>query len=215
MTGALAWRHVIGAARMPVVWTAVLLHVAALVAFLFVWGTGIPLAGARSPFEQFASAQSAVALLVLPWVVARCTTVENRDAFVRLAVRSADRPSMLMLGAGAGVALLAIAIASTGLPLALLSHQISDASALQLVTAQLRTSAVAACAATLTLAAVSTSGSRLAGWVIGTTAATGMVWLVPSGAVGTVLLGLSAAAVAAAAAQHAQRFWRYRAEYRA
>ena len=172
---ALVWRHVIGAARLPVVWVAVVFHVAALVAFLFVWGTGIPLADARSPFEQFASAQSAVVLLVLPWVVARCTTVGDRDAFVRLAVRSADGPAMLMLGAAAGVALLATAIAFTGLPLALLSHQISAAPALQLMATQMRTAAVAACAATLTLAAVSTSGSRLGGWVIGAAAATVMV----------------------------------------
>jgi hypothetical protein len=212
---ALVWRQVLGAARLPVVWGAVLFHVAALVAFLLVWGTGIPLADARSPFEQFASAQSALVLLVLPWVVARCTTVADRDAFLRLAVRSTDRPAMLMLGAGAGVALLAIAVAATGLPLALLSHQISDAPALQLMAAQMRTAAVAACAATLTLVAVSASGSRLAGWVMGAAAATVMVWLVPAGARGTVLLSLFAAVVTVAAAQHAQRFWQYRAEYRA
>jgi hypothetical protein len=211
---ALAWRHVIGAVRLPAVWGAALFHLAALAAFLLVWGTGIPIAGARAPFEQFVSAQSVVLLAVTPWVVARSCLVADRDSFVRLAVRSAGDPAAVMLGAGAGVAIVAVAIAVTGLPLALLSHQISEGTGLQLAGAQIRTAALAACAATVTLTAVSVSGSRLFGWVLGTAAAILVTWLVPAGAGGTAVLGLSAAAVSAAAAQHAQRNWHYRMEYR-
>ena len=86
---ALAWRQVVAAVRLPAVWIATAVQVAVLTLYIVVWGDGIPLVGARPPFEQFATAQTVLLLLVLPWVAARCLATAHRDTVSKLAVLTA------------------------------------------------------------------------------------------------------------------------------
>lgn len=212
---ALAWRQLMVATRLPAVWAAAGFHIAVLTAYVFVWGNGIPVAGARSPFSQFVSAQTVVLLAVLPWVAARCAPVHERGLVSRVAVLAACTPAHVITGAALGLAAVVSVVALTGLPLAMLSQQIADGPAIDLAAAQLRVAALGACAATLTLAAVALSRSRIGGWLIATGSTALAAWLAPSGAVGALALAAAAAIITVGLAQRAQRLWHCRPERQA
>ena len=212
---ALAWRQAVAAVRLPAVWIATVMQVAALAVYLLVWGDGIPLVDARPPFDQFVTAQSILLLLVLPWVAARCTATPHADDVATLAVLSARPPSTIVIGACVGLSGVACAVAITGLPLAIVSQQISDSTARELVAAQLRLLLLGTCAGTLTPAAVLLSGSRIAGWILSTLAIAGVMVVVPADGRGAIMIAAVAGSVAAALAQRAGQVWRYRMETRA
>jgi hypothetical protein len=212
---ALAWRQVVAAVRLPAVWIATAVQVAMLTLYIVVWGDGIPLVGARAPFEQFATAQTILLLLVLPWVAARSAATVHRDTVTRLAVLTACRPSTVVLGACLGLAGVTAVVAATGMPLAIVSQQISALGPQDLAAAQLRLLALSACAATLTLAAVLVSGNRLAGWLLATALAALVTRVAPAGMAGALTIGAIAACSAAALAQRAERTWQHLAERRA
>ncbi len=212
---ALAWRQVVAAVRLPAVWIATAVQVAVLTLYIVVWGDGIPLVGARPPFEQFATAQTVLLLLVLPWVAARCLATAHRDTVSRLAVLTARHPSTVVLGACVGLAGVTAVVAATGLPLAVVSQQISVLAPQDLAAAQLRILALSACAGTLTLAAVLFSGNRVAGWLLATVLAALVTRVAPAGLAGALMMGAVAACTAAALAQQAQRTWQHLAERRA
>ena len=212
--GALAWRQALAAIRLPAVWIALVFYVAALALYLVVWGDGVPLAGARSPFEQFATAQSILVLVMLPWVAARCAATPHRDAVVTLAVLSARRPSGVVIGACIGLVGVACAVALTGLPLAIVSQQIADRAMADLAAAQLRMLSLSAWATVLTLAAVLVSGSRVGGWLIATVATSIVSRFVPAGTPGSLAIVAAAVCAAGALAQQADQTWQHRAEWR-
>lgn len=215
MTRALAWRQLLLATRLPAVWTAAACYVAMLTVYVFVWGNGIPLVGARTPFEQFTTAQTVVLLAVLPWVAARCGPVHYRALVERLTMLAACPPATVITGTALGLAAVAAAVAVTGLPLAMLSQQIGNGPAADLAVAQVRVAALSACAATTTLAAVALSGSRIGGWLIGTGATVLVSWLAPPGTGGALVLAAAASASTVSLARHAQRRWHHVREYAA
>lgn len=211
---ALAWRQIVAAMRMPALWIATAIQVVALALYLLVWGDGIPVVGARSPFDQFAAAQSVLLLMVLPWVAARCAATPHRDAVARMAVLSARDASTVILGACLGLMGVVCAVAIAGLPLAIVSQQIADREPIELVATQLRVVALGACAGSLTLAAMLVSGSRLGGWLIATAAASSVVWAAPGGLAGGLALASVAACAVAAVAHQGGQTWRHRLERR-
>lgn len=210
---ALAWRQLMRATRLPAVWAATAFNVVLLTAFVFVWGNGIPLAAARLPFDQFTTAQTIVLLVVLPWVAARCGPVHDRGLVARLGVLAACQPATVITGAALGLTVVAAGVAVTGLPLAILSQQMSNGPAVDLAVAQVRVAALSACTATMTLAAVALSGNRIGGWLIATGATILVSWLAPRGLGGGLVLAATAVAGTVALAQHAQRRWHHAAEF--
>jgi hypothetical protein len=210
---ALAWQQVAKASRTPAIWAAVVGHVLALAFYLLIWGDGVPLVGARPPFEQFTTAYTTLLVMLLPWVAARCLAVGTRNEVVVRAVLTAQRPLTIVFGATLGLAVVLMAVVAVGLPVALLAQQTSEHSSWEVARLVMHLAGLAACLAPLSAAATLGSGSRLWGWLIGSVASGVLALATPGGPVGSTMLWPIAGCAAAIVAGHAERRWRYLAEY--
>jgi hypothetical protein len=213
LVGALAWQQVAPASRTPALWVAVVGHVLALSLYLVVWGDGVPLAGARAPFEQFTTAYTALLVVLLPWVAARCLTLGSRNEVALQAVLTAQRPLTIVLGATLGLAVVLLTVIATGLPLTLLAQQTSPHSSWEVGRVMARLAGVGACLAPVSVAATVASGSRLWSWILGIAASSVLASATPVGLVGSTMLWPIAGCAIALVVEHAERRWRYLAEY--
>ncbi len=211
--GALAWQQVAKASRTPAIWVAVVGYVLALSLYLVVWGDGVPLVGARVPFEQFTTAYTTILVVILPWVAARCLSVGTRNEVVVRAVLTAQRPLTIVLGTTLGLVAVLMTVVAAGLPVALLAQQTSEHSSWEAARLVAHLAGLAACLAPVTAAATLASRSRLWGWLLGIVAGGVLVSASPVGLVGSTMLWPIAACAAAIVAEHAERRWRYLAEY--
>jgi hypothetical protein len=205
---ALVWRALLNAARTPALWAAMGAQVVLFSLYLLVWGDGLPLAGARSTLEQFATLQWIVLGLALPWAAARSGAVRGRDDVARLAVLGAVPPSSIVTAGVAALAVLLLALAAVGLPFAMLAQQISAVPATELWRTQLPLYALGLCAAALTAACMLVAANRFAAWTASTALTLAVVALVPQGLGGGVALAALGAIVVAALVSGAdRRFW--------
>jgi hypothetical protein len=96
----------------------------ALAAFVTVWGGGIPVAGARSSWDQFVSADTAFLAVLLPWVAARCGSFTRRDLVVTGFITSRT-PQQSMLAKSIALIAALIGFELSGLPVTMLMRQIA------------------------------------------------------------------------------------------
>ena len=211
--GALAWQQIAKASRTPALWVAAIGHVLVLSLYVVVWGDGVPLAGARTPFEQFTTAYTALLVVLLPWVAARCLGVGTRNDVAIQAVLTAQRPLTVVFGATLGLAVVLLTVIATGLPVIVLAQQTSEHSSWEVARVVARVAGLGACLAPLSLAATLVSESRLWGWLLGIVASTVLAAATPVGLVGSTMLWPIAGCAVAIVAEHAERRWRYLAEY--
>lgn len=211
--GALAWQQMVKASRTPAIWVAVIGHVLALSFYVVVWGDGVPLAGARTPFDQFTTAYTTLLVLLLPWVAARSLAVGTRSEVAIRAVVTAQRPLSVVFGATIGLAIVLVAVVLTGLPIALLAQQTSVHSSWEVAGVVARLAGLAACLAPATTAATLSTGSRMWGWLLGIVASGVLASATPVGLVGSTMLWPLAGFAMAIVAEHAERRWRHVAEY--
>jgi len=210
---ALAWQQVATASRTPAIWVAVIGHVLALSLYFVVWGDGVPLAGARAPFEQFTTAYTALMVVLLPWVAARCRGVGTRNDLAIRAVLTAQRPPIVVFGATLGLAVVLLTVIVTGLPVIVLAQQTSERSSWEVARVVARIAGLGACMAPVSLAATLVSESPLWGWLLGIVASSVLAAATPVGLVGSTMLWPIAGCAVAIVADHAQRRWRYLAEH--
>ncbi len=205
---ALMWRALLAAARTPPLWAAMGAQVVLFSLYLLVWGDGLPLVGARSTLEQFATLQWIVLGLSLPWAGARSGVLGGRDEVARLAALGAVPPSSIVTAGVAALAVLLLALAVVGLPFAMLAQQISAVPATELWRTQLPLYALSLCAAAITAACILVAANRFAAWTAATALTLAIVALVPQGPAGAVgLAALGAIVVAALVSGADRRFW--------
>ena len=204
----LVWRALLTAARTPALWSATAAQVVLFSLYLLVWGDGLPLVGARSTLEQFATLQWIVLGVALPWIAARSGAIRGRDDVARLAVLGALPPSSIVTAGVAALAVLLLALAAVGLPFAMLAQQISAAPATELWRTQLPLYALGLCAASITAACMLVAANRFAAWTVSTALTLAVAALVPQGLGGGVALAALAAILVAALVSGAdRRFW--------
>jgi hypothetical protein len=205
---ALIWRALLGAARTPALWAAMGAQAALFSLYLLVWGDGLPLVGARSTLEQFATLQWIVLGLALPWTAARSGVVRGHDDVARLAVLGAVPPSSIVSAGVAALAVLLLALAAVGLPFAMLAQQISAVPATDLWRTQLPLYALGLCAAPIAAACMLVAASRFIAWTASTVLTLAVVALVPRGLGGGVVLAVLGVIVVAVLVSGAdRRFW--------
>jgi hypothetical protein len=208
----LVWQVVLCATRTPALWIAIVLQVAVLSIYLAVWGDGIPLVDARPVFDQFVTAQTALLLVVLPWSAARCAVTTHRDDVTLLSALAGRPPATVVLSGCVGLALALTAVVLSGLPMAVLAHQISARPAAALFGEQFRLLGLGTFAAAVAMTAVLMSGHRILGWLLAT-AVTGLaVPVLPGGPVGGCALFVLAGLTAGMLAARANRRWQYLSE---
>ena len=122
--GALIWREIVAVTRAPAYWVSAVLYVAALTAFVVVWGDGIPVVGARSSWEQFTMFQRVVLAILLPWTAARCGTSSRRELAL-IGFLTARSPSSVVLAQCAALAVSLLALALTALPVMALMQKVA------------------------------------------------------------------------------------------
>ena len=125
--GALIWRDLTVITRTPAFWVSAALYVAALTAFVVVWGDGVPVVGAQSSWQQFTMAQRILLAVLLPWTAARCSASSRRE-LVWLGAIAAKRPSALLCAKCAALAVSLLALAFSALPVIVLTQQIGAGS---------------------------------------------------------------------------------------
>jgi hypothetical protein len=205
---ALAWRALLAAARTPPLWIAVGAQVAFFAMYVLLWGTGLPLVGARTALAQFATVQWVVLGLALPWAAVRSGAAWRHDDVAQFAALGGVRPSSIVTAslAALGVVLLAMAIA--GLPFALLAQQISALPMTDLWRAQLPLYALSLYAAPTAAACMLVVANRYAAWLMATGLTFAAMLAVPPGLAGGAVLVTVGAAVAAMLVSGAdRRFW--------
>jgi hypothetical protein len=184
----LVWRALLVAARMPAVWGAMAGQIVLLSLYVLLWGDGVPLVGARSVLEQFATAQWVFLGLALPWVAVRCGAALARDDVAQTAALAAVAPSAVVTAGIVALAGLLVAISLVGLPFALLAQRISAAPATDLWRAQLPLYALGLCAAPIATACMLVVANRLFAWTLATALTFGAMALVPAGVAGGAAL---------------------------
>lgn len=213
LVATLAWQQIAKASRTPAIWVAVVGHVVALSLYFLVWGDGVPLVGARAPFEQYVTAHTTLLVVLLPWVAARCLAIGSRDDVAMRAVLTAQRPLIVVFGATVGLVIVLLAVMATGLPLVVLAQQTSEQSSWEVARVVARLAGLAACLAPMSAAATLVSENRVAGWLLGLGASSILAAVTPVGLVGSTMLWPIAGGAVAVVAEHAERRWRYLAEY--
>ena len=122
--GALIWRELVAITRTPAYWVSAAVYIAALTAFVIVWGDGIPVVGARSSWEQFTMAQRVFLAMLLPWTAARCATSSRRELTL-LGFMTARSSSSILFAQGVALAVALLALALSALPVMALMQQIA------------------------------------------------------------------------------------------
>ena len=205
---ALVWRALLGAARTPALWIAIVGQLALLSLYLLVWGDGIPVVGARPVLDQFATTQAILLGVLLPWTAARAGAPARGDEIAHLAALGSVAPSSVVAAGVAALTLLLVATAAAGLPFALLAQQISAVPAGALWRTQLPIYGLAICSATITAACMLVVGNRVLAWTVATALTFAVMAAVPSGLPGAAVLAALGVAIGAGLVSGAnRRFW--------
>ena len=122
--GALIWREVVTITRTPAYWVGAAVYIVALAAFVAIWGNGIPVAGARSSWEQFVSVAMALLAVLLPWVAARCGCSSRRELVMTGFITSRS-PEQCLLAKSIGLMVALMGVELSGLPVFTLMRQIA------------------------------------------------------------------------------------------
>ena len=161
--GALIWREIVAVTRAPAFWVSAVLYVAALTAFVVVWGDGIPVAGARSSWEQFTLFQRVLLAILLPWTAARCGTSSRRELTL-IGFLTARSPSSVLLAQCAALAVSLLALALSALPIMVLMQQIAATSLAAVTLAMAPAAVLALLVAVVTVTATIAIGAPLRVW---------------------------------------------------
>jgi hypothetical protein len=206
----LIWRELVVGARTRALWVATGAHVGLMMLFVLVWGDGVPVFGARPLFEQFGYVQTAVFMVLLPWIAARFLT-EDRIGISALAVLTASHPSHLVIAKWVSATLVLCATVACSLPAAALALEISALPAIVLLRTMPFLVATCGLVAAVTTACMLTSGGRLTGWLMAT-AATLAACRVADQPMASAAVAVIALGVTGAVAYRADVSWRYATE---
>jgi hypothetical protein len=160
---ALFLRDLLTIARTPGLWAAAIVHVVTIMAFVVVWGDGVP-SVAGSVLQQFMAVQGVLLALILPWSACRCATVTRVD-LVRLAAAMAMRPALVIAIKSAAVFAAALVVAAAALPVAVVTHRIASRSAIDLLVYVGWLAALCGMIAAVIVAWMLTSASRFGQWI--------------------------------------------------
>ena len=188
-------------------WCAAVVNVLVAVAFVLLWGEGVPgLEG--SVFEQAIVVETAVLGLLLPWAAARCSGHDELRSLVFLARAAALRPAVLMIAKmvalGAGLAMLVVLV----VPVMLVAQRIA---AVSLPQPALLVQALSICGfvAVTTAAGMLTGADRIARWLTVTCVTALVIQVLPAGVLSWLALAAIAAVGAAVVASRADATLRF------
>jgi hypothetical protein len=163
----LMWRELVVITRSRAFWTATAAYVAVLTAYALIWGTGIPIAGGGTPWEQFASVQKGTLIVLLPWIAARfsCT---SRQEITAVAVAMATKPATLLRARAASLCLALLAVELSATPIVIVMRQITAMSLVNTVGGLVPIAAVAVVAACVSTGTMLLFRNPLTGWLLAT-----------------------------------------------
>jgi hypothetical protein len=163
----LMWRELVVITRSRAFWTAAAAYLAVLTAYALIWGTGIPIAGGGTPWEQFASVQMGTLIVLLPWIAARfsCT---SRQEITGIALAMATKPSTLLLARAAALCLALFAVELSATPMVIVMRQITALSLMSTADGLVPIAAVAVVAACVATGTMLLFRNPLAGWLLAT-----------------------------------------------
>lgn len=179
-TGAMVRRDLTLAARRPGLLCALGLHAALTAVFLQAWGSAgiVPVLPGSNLYEQLATVQRALVIVMAPWMAARIAGIETRGDVARLSLL-VNAPVSTILRARLIAVLVWIALfVCAGLPSVVLAQQMSTATPPEVLRGQLLLATVGCAAALLTLVAGRWTDNGIARWAIATTAMTMAAFMV-------------------------------------
>ena len=165
--GALIWRELVAITRMPPYWVSAAVYVAALAAFVLIWGDGLPVVGARSNWEQFGAAQRVFLAVLLPWIAARCGLSSRRDLAL-VGFTTGHPPGHSLLAKSTAVAVSLLGIVLCALPVIALMQQIAAVEPLAIVSSTVPLAVLAVCVAVITTAIGVTLEEPVRVWALST-----------------------------------------------
>lgn len=166
----LIWRALVLAVRHEGFLIATAVHLAALTAFVLIWGDGVPVWRGEPVLTQFVRFDTALLAAILPWVAIRCSPDAGPNGLTHLAVATACRPSSIVAARAAGTSGALLMLVSSGLPLFVLAQQISGLPASMVLRALLPMAALAVVVAAFAGAASVFLSGRLSSWIASTVA---------------------------------------------
>ena len=159
----LIWRDSAVIVRLRPYWLATAGYLTGLSAFVLAWGDGVP-SFQGTVLHQFLGVQGALLSVLLPWVAIRCG-LQTPAAVVMTAGTLALTPSRLLLARCIALGVALSALVATGLPLMLLSQQISTTRPAEMLAGFSFLAALAWLVAAATAAASLFTADRVAAWV--------------------------------------------------
>lgn len=176
-------RHIIArdllvGVRSPGFWTALVLHVLLVGAFVAVWGEGLPIHGARGIGAQATLLNTGILCVLLPWAALRISPPEARLHVAATALTMATSPTLVVVSRVVTQAIALTAIAVGQLPVLLVVQEVAPRPAMEVVGSVLEFSVLAGVSAVVASAASMLTPHRLPAWVCATVV-TGLVAVVP------------------------------------
>jgi len=213
MTLPLYTRELIVVARRPVLTAAVVVYVALLAGFTFMWGLKLPSLMSSSFYDALRVFEWGLFAIVMPWVVARCHAPDFGDGLVMFSAASARRPSSIVLAKVLSLAGVVAVVAIAGVPAAIVAEKMSAVSASAVLRDVVSLLSLALLVSAVTITWSVARGHAMTSWV-GGSATTAIVLVAASRwtssqAAQDVSILLVAAAVTAAAATWTDRVFRY------
>jgi hypothetical protein len=161
----LLWRELTVMTRTRALWAAMCAQLAVLAAFLIIWGDGVPLMTGNL-FDQFATLQAALLLVMLPWIAAR--VVGDGRTVALVSAIAACPPRQVVAARYLALLLVLMAVAASALPLGILALRISLADVWRGLFEFPVLLSLCMLAATIATAAVVAGLSRFVAWMLGT-----------------------------------------------
>jgi hypothetical protein len=213
MTLPLLTRELIVVARRPVLTAAVVVYVALLAGFTFMWGLKLPPLRGGSFYDVHRLFNAGLLAIVMPWIVARCLAQDSGDGLVMLSAVSARRPSSIVLAKILSLAGVLALLAIVGAPATIVAEKMSAASASVVLRDLGSALSLAFLVSAVTTAWSVASGNAMTSW-IGGSATTASVLVAASRwtssqAAQDVSIVMVAIAVAAASATWTDRTFQY------
>ena len=196
-------------ARTHAFWIAMAAQVAILAAYVVIWGTGIPIHGGRSAFEQFLTMQAVLLAAVLPWTGVRCSTPHGWNGAVLVSLAIASRPWRIVVARCIALFAAFGLLAAATLPLTVIVQQASALPLSSALITVLPLSGLCALGATTATGCSLLFLNRLAAWLVSTVVMLSAVLLLPPGSTlsaAYALIGILAALVVARWADGAVRY---------
>jgi len=199
----LVQRELVVVARSTGTLTASAVHGVLLLAFMAVWGDGLPLADASSAFEQLASFDRVVLAILLPWAAIRSIAPASHSGLAAIALASGCSPGGLVVARVTALAASLLLVSATALPFLTVAQRVSAVGAGDAVITYAALVSLTLLATTMATASSLVFGNRVVAWITASVATLVVGSIAPEPARSGAALA-AAVVVASAAARWAQ-----------